>query len=157
MGRRNGVMSFKDIADRFWDRAIPEPNSGCWLWSAGTSPLGYGILYFDGSNRLAHRIAYEMLVGPIPKGLELDHLCRVRCCVNPDHLEPVPHAENVRRSPVVGRVDRGITHCPQGHPYKINTANSRRRRVCPECRRRRDRDRYRRKKFGGTDGRGGTV
>jgi hypothetical protein len=78
-----------------WD---VDPNTGCWLWSGALNEFGYGI---TGSKRwgyLAHRASYARFVGPIPEGLELDHLCRVRRCINPDHLEPVTHRENVWRS-----------------------------------------------------------
>lgn len=70
-----------------------EPNSGCWLWAGADNGVGYGK--FRG--KYAHRISYEMNRGPIPNGMHLDHLCRVRCCVNPSHLEPVTNAENARR------------------------------------------------------------
>lgn len=85
--------------------------SGCWLWTGSCDPSGYGTLKLEGRTRRAHRLAYELLVGPIPDGLQLDHLCRVRNCANPDHLEPVTNQENSRRGRAL------ITHCPKGHPY----------------------------------------
>lgn len=70
----------------------------CWLWTGTIALNGYGLIYRQGGPLVgAHRLAYEVHVGPIPKGYELDHLCRVRRCVNPAHLEPVTHSENVRR------------------------------------------------------------
>lgn len=84
--------------ERFWARFERAPD-GCWLWTGPLYSNGYGEFNFDGRNRRAHRFAYDRLVGPIPDGLELDHLCRVRRCVNPAHLEPVTHEENVRRIP----------------------------------------------------------
>ena len=103
---------------RFWAKVAITPS--CWLWTAHVSSNGYGQFRSDGKQALAHRWAYESEVGPIPEGLELDHLCRVRHCVHPDHLEPVVHAENVRRG-TAGDVraawHRAKTHCPQGHPY----------------------------------------
>lgn len=69
---------------------------GCWIWAVGKSN-GYGRLFHQGQTRSAHRLAYEAWVGPIPDGLEIDHLCRVKSCVKPCHLEPVTHTENMRR------------------------------------------------------------
>jgi hypothetical protein len=89
---------------RFWDKVSPEPNTGCWLWTASTTgarkagALGYGRFFPTGSNGvLAHRLAYEVLVAPIPKGLELDHECNQTVCCNPDHLAVVTRTENVQR------------------------------------------------------------
>ena len=103
------------VLDRFLAKIVADPH-GCWIWQAGTNTKGYGKFKVDGRDVKAHRFAYEMFVGPIPEGLELDHLCRVRNCVNPEHLEPVTHAENVRRGES-GKHCRDKTHCPQGHPY----------------------------------------
>ncbi len=89
----------------FDDSYVPEPNSGCWLWTGVCNPLGYGQIWIRDISRLggwrkvsAHRHAYERFVGPIADGLEIDHKCRVRCCVNPDHLQAITHLENIRRS-----------------------------------------------------------
>lgn len=76
---------------------------GCWRWTGRHTTLGYGQLHVGGRDYLAHRLMYERDRGPIPSGLELDHLCRVRDCVNPAHLEAVSHAENIRRSPLTPR------------------------------------------------------
>lgn len=89
---------------------VPEPNTGCWLWMRGAC-RGYGVLKSNGVNRGAHSVSYEMLRGPIPDGLELDHLCRQPLCVNPDHLEPVTHAVNMSRGAIANK-----THCKRGHP-----------------------------------------
>ncbi len=87
----------------------------------------------------AHRFSFEMVNGPVPNGLELDHLCRVRRCVNPSHLEAVTRLENIRRSPLVGLIQRNRTQCPKGHPYSAaNTYFNPRKnrgvnRVCRKC------------------------
>lgn len=115
-----GVYPRTPLEERFWEKVnkdgpIPEhrPDLGsCWVWTAATNPNGYGKIVENGHFLAAHRVSYEMLVGPIPKGLEPDHLCRNHPCVNPDHLEPVTHKENHRRGKWAM-----TSHCPQGHPY----------------------------------------
>lgn len=83
---------------RFEQKVSPEPTSGCWLWTGAMQPKGYGTVKVDGRVWLAHRAVYTAHVGPIPAGLDLDHKCRNRSCVRPDHLEPVTHAENLQRA-----------------------------------------------------------
>ena len=118
----------RPIEERFWDHVWAEPMSGCWLFVAGDNGYGYGSLLcnrdddFPTSRVYAHRLSYEMHVGPIAPGLEIDHKCRVRCCVNPDHLEAVTRKENARRSlPFVRMAQRKRvemrTHCPSGHKF----------------------------------------
>lgn len=108
----------------------------CWLWARNVigNKCDYGKIFFDGRYHLAHRVVYEALVCPIPEGLDLDHLCRVPRCINPDHLEPVTRAENVRRG-LAGSLQIRVTHCPKNHEY--DTANTYMykdgRRRCREC------------------------
>lgn len=116
----------KTLLQRFEDKVMKDPNSGCWLWTGALASNGYGHIMGETKQDLAHRVSYRLHVGEIPKGLNLDHLCRVRSCVNPDHLEPVTHAENVRRglSPAMftkAAIARGHakTHCPSGHPFSL--------------------------------------
>lgn len=145
------------LEQRFWTKVnknglLPDhrPELGpCWIWTGSTHPKGYGqfgscVESIDGEeSRRAHRIAYTLMVAPIPEGLELDHLCRVRPCVNPTHLEPVTHAENVRRGAAF------LTHCAQGHPFdEVNTyTTSRGSRGCRTCSREANRRCYRRRQL----------
>lgn len=103
--------------ERFMAFVSPEPNTGCWLWAGAATSVGYGALSLKGLV-LAHRRSWELFRGPIPEGLHIDHKCRVRICVNPDHIEPVTPAENNRRIVSYG-ANRNTqkTHCPQGHAY----------------------------------------
>jgi len=99
--------------DRFLARV--EITEGCWLWRGALS-AGYGGIGVGGKTVRAHRFAYAVLVGPVPEGRHLDLLGRVRNCVNPDHLEPVTPAENIRRG-LTGENNAVKTHCPKGHSY----------------------------------------
>ena len=92
--------------------------NGCWVFT-GAKSRGYGVVRISraAGNKVTHRVVYETLVGDVPEGLDLDHLCRNRACCNPSHLEPVTRSENLRRSPLVGKRRVVKTHCPQGHPY----------------------------------------
>lgn len=120
------------VLDRFWSKL--DKSDGCWLWTAACNRDGYGAFSVNGRMVKAHRFAYEELVGPIPDGLVIDHLCRNRECVNPAHLEPVTHVENVRRGRP-GDQNRRKTHCPMGHPYDdANTIHKNGRRFCRACR-----------------------
>lgn len=97
-----------------------EKSEACWFWKNNLTENGYGRFYYKGKVLLAHRWAYEFYKGPIPKELELDHLCRNRNCVNPDHLEPVSRKENVKRGlgPLLAKKrQEDKTMCPVGHPY----------------------------------------
>lgn len=135
-GRR---LPFPDnIVERLW----PQPN-GC-IWLRLSVPRDGYHAVGDGRGGLvyAHREVWTWVNGPVPEGLELDHLCRVRRCVNPAHLEVVTHAENVRRG-TVGSNTRAKTTCPEGHPYD-RTRKSDGARLCSTCRRRQDRERWRR-------------
>lgn len=116
------------LIDRLQRYSLPEPNTGCWLWGGDWDVNGYGkinIIDDAGIRRMrkAHLVYYEVTVGPVPAGMELDHKCRVRCCVNPAHMEPVTHEENMLRGlHTVQLLQSTKTHCPAGHPYdEINT------------------------------------
>jgi hypothetical protein len=101
------------IEERFWSKV--DKTETCWLWTAARNNAGYGVFWNDGKVSVAHRYAYESGVGAVPSGLQLDHLCRVRHCVNPSHLEPVTNRENCLR----GESPKAIAHrtgiCKYGH------------------------------------------
>lgn len=107
--------------ERFEARYIPEPMSGCWLWTGMVYNGGYGLMYADtedGRKRvMAHRWAYEHFRGPIDPDLTFDHLCRVRCCVNPWHGEVVTRGENVLRGTAPAALNQRKTHCKRGHLF----------------------------------------
>lgn len=109
-------------------------DAGCWNWTGATVHNGYGETMVGARMLRTHRYVYEQLVGPIPAGLHIDHLCRNRLCCNPEHLEPVTQAENNKRSAAAR------TTCPQGHPYDILDTYGRRR--CRTCKRESGRRRY---------------
>ncbi len=147
-------MSRLNTEEDFWAKAVR--GNDCWEWGAYRAKEGYGIARYQGRVWKAHRLAYELAIGPIPSGLCLDHLCRNRGCINPAHLEPVTDAENKRRG--VGQLhvtnparpprdiafgNKGLhwaekTHCPQGHAYDDQNTyrNKLGSRSCRACRNR---------------------
>lgn len=116
------VMDAND-RERFESRYSVDQTTGCWLWHDQLNETGYGMFFIKGKRRRAHRLSYMMHVGPVPGGLGLDHLCRVRNCINPAHLEPVTQRENINRgfwskrgAAASAERRRKKTHCKWGHP-----------------------------------------
>lgn len=124
----------KTLLDQLSDKILV--GDDCWEWTGCImAKTGYGQLRVDGAGRLAHRVMYEFMVGPIPEGFQVDHLCSNRSCVRPAHLEAVTQYENLRRSQV-WKVNAEKTHCPHGHPYdEANTYTWHGSRSCKTCNR----------------------
>ncbi len=136
----------RPVEDRLWEKVDRKTDAECWRWLASLNKAGYGQFNIDNKMKRSHRVTYELLRGPIPEGLVLDHLCRNRWCVNPWHMEAITNVENVRRGAHFWDPEK----CPRGHEYTDeNTASDRHGyRVCLTCRRMLARERYRRNRTG---------
>jgi hypothetical protein len=141
--KRKTVPVMERILRRCTVEYVPGVDAGlgpCWLSGLADDGRGYSAVGTSGTKvEKVHSVAYKLLVGPVPTGLELDHLCNVHRCFCPGHLQPVTHAENMRRADTFGRggaaAARAKTHCPQGHPYdEANTYLANGRRTCRACR-----------------------
>lgn len=120
----------------------------CWLWTASKTGSGYGKMWWPSEQRLvpAHRIVYGLLVGPIPIGSELDHLCRTPSCVRPEHLEPVSHRVNMLRGRTAPAAHAAKTACPRGHTYDAVIPSSGKR-YCRACNQAQQREQRKRRKM----------
>lgn len=156
----NNQFTFRSFEDRFMSYVEMIPECGCWIWTGSTNgnkkhpEYDYGKIKSGPKNspshRYAHRVAYELFRGPIPEGMNLDHLCRTRLCVNPWHLQICTGPENTRRGNS-GKCHAERTHCPQGHPYDAENTlllppgrggRTSVNRMCRECSRKRRREYY---------------
>lgn len=135
MGRpRKGVTPW----DRVFSLVSVDAETGCWVWHGYRMPAGHGRVRVDGKKVLVHVWVWGQFVGPVPEGLELDHLCRNPPCCNPEHLEPVTHRVNVLRGEAPAAAHARKTHCPRNHPYdEQNTRIYRGSRYCIACQRER--------------------
>src|SRR5262245_54169685 len=115
------------------DAAIPEPMSGCLIWIGSTHSDGYGVVHRAGRVTYVHRLAYEQAGGTIPPGAEIDHLCRVRSCINPKHLEAVPPRVNWERTNNPAAINSRKTTCIRGHELTECVWSEGRRRYCRTC------------------------
>jgi hypothetical protein len=109
------MTAYYNIEDRLLDKCSPEPNTGCWLWFGASQPSGYGQLWNGVRPEQAHRVSFRLYRGEIPSGCEIDHKCRKRSCVNPEHLAAITHQKNILAGDTAMAANAKKTHCHQGH------------------------------------------
>jgi len=120
------MRSSKPVWERVLAKVVDDAETSCWIFTGGVNSAGYGqISTSANSMATAHRIVFEHFIGPIPDGMDLDHLCRVRRCVNPTHLEPVTRGENLGRGNHPNMVTRRTGICQRGHDLSVVGVNIR--------------------------------
>jgi hypothetical protein len=129
---------------------------GCWIWKGSPDRCGYGQMRLNGKRPMAHNISWWMFVGEIPKDKEIDHICEVRLCVNPTHLQALTHKENVNKGKGLGAVNTRKTHCKQGHPLsgdnlRYDKGRYGMRRNCKTCQKKWHAEYYKRTKANNRD------
>lgn len=133
LGLRSTYPNALTPDERLLGQVVCNVATRCWEWTGARNREGYGITTLSGRRHTAHRAVWLLLRGPMPPGLEPDHLCRVRHCVSPHHLEPVTHRENCRRGRI-GAYLRERDRCQRGHPYDLRTPRDRKgARLCRAC------------------------
>ena len=143
-----------NLPQRFLEKIIIDQETGCCIWTGShVGKVGYGYFWSKSGSCRAHKFCYESIIGPVPKGMELDHLCRNTLCVLPYHLEPVSHLENVRRgvsSETSGKYQKEKTHCVNGHEFnnKNTYYPNPKHRQCRICKSVREKERRRKIKEG---------
>jgi len=135
---KSSMVRLEASTDKSGTTLSTRPDLGpCWLRTKGVQETGYALFWFDGDDRLAHRFSYEAYIGPIEPGLVIDHLCHVRRCVNPNHLEAVTQKENLLRSDTFQARNAVKTHCVNGHEFDQKNTYIRKRpgggRMCAKC------------------------
>ncbi len=133
------------IIERFLAKIVKDKETGCWNWVGYVNKGGYGLISSDTRPLLSHRVSHTFYKGDIPKGFDIDHLCRNRSCCNPDHLEAVTRKENLKRGigpQLASERSKAATHCPKGHEYTVENTRYRTQgwKLCRICSRANRRD-----------------
>ena len=145
--RRRGHRP-RPVSDRLWEKVERSDDpDGCWRWT-GALAGQYGVIRANGRQQAAHRVSYELELGPIPDGLDLNWTCGHRWCIRPGHLTPATRRETLLRGNTVAARNVGVTHCPRGHEYNAANTHITRvgRRRCRECDRTKSRERWRQRR-----------